>query len=314
MQITLTISSSIIINPLSRAVAEAVRPLLTMPNPQYAAALRRGYSVRGMPREIRCYNQSPNQLKVPRGFLSPLLNLLGDMGIRPEIKDLRQSLPPLGLRFRGDLRGYQEPSVDSLLQYDSAVLSAPTGSGKTVIALAAIAFRDQPFAVVVHTRELLDQWVAQAEKFLGIRPGVVAAGKFRPGREGTIALVQTLYKDPGRLAKRIGLLVVDECFPYDTKIKTNQGDISIGEIVNKKLQVKILTFNLGSNALEYKSVSRYIKHQLGGSLIRIKHQFGELVCTPNHKLWTKERGYVRADQSAGKTLLFLQDQTSKKTP
>ena len=53
---------------------------------------------------------------------------------------------------------------------DFGTLAAPTGSGKTVIAMELIPRRRQPALIVVHTRELKDQWITRIGTFLGIPP------------------------------------------------------------------------------------------------------------------------------------------------
>ncbi len=97
---------------------------------------------------------------------------------------------------------------------DFGTLSAPTGSGKTIMALYIIAQRKQPALIVVHTKELLNQWCDRIETFLGIPKaeiGIIGAGKKIIGDNITVALVQTLYKCTCDVLQHIGHLVVDEC-------------------------------------------------------------------------------------------------------
>lgn len=210
MQITLTISNKLVISPLPRVVAEAVKPLLTMENPKWHQNNRAGYSNRGVPKEIRCWRQGANRLEVPRGFARELIRLLGEWGFTPVVNDLRRSFPPLGLEFQGQLKAFQDEAQEAILEEDFGVLCSPTRSGKTVMSLSIATRRDQPFTVIVHTRELVDQWVERTRQFLGITPGVVASGKFNMGREATVALIQTLYKNPRMVAERTGFLIIDE--------------------------------------------------------------------------------------------------------
>jgi len=93
-------------------------------------------------------------------------------------------------------------------------LNAPTGSGKTVIALYMIARRKQPALIVTHTKALAFQWVDRIGTFLGIdsdKVGFIGDGKRSVGKEITVALVQSLYKCASEIAPDIGFLVVDEC-------------------------------------------------------------------------------------------------------
>ena len=48
------------------------------------------------------------------------------------------------------------------------VIVAPPGSGKTVMAIKIIAEKQQPALIIVHRKQLLEQWVDRIEAFLGI--------------------------------------------------------------------------------------------------------------------------------------------------
>ena len=57
--------------------------------------------------------------------------------------------------------------------------------------------------MVVHNRELADQWIDRIETFLGIpgrEVGRIGGGKNEVGEKITVALVQTLYKCAGEVA------------------------------------------------------------------------------------------------------------------
>jgi len=68
--------------------------------------------------------------------------------------------------------------------------------------------------VVVHTKELLEQWIARIETFLGIparEVGVIGGGKQIIGDKISVGLVQSLYKVARDVAPHVSHLVVDEC-------------------------------------------------------------------------------------------------------
>ena len=118
------------------------------------------------------------------------------------------------MSFFGTLKPFQDTAATAMLKKDFGTLSAPTGSGKTVMALYIIAQRQQPALIVVHTNELLNQWVERIETFLGISRdeiGIIGGGKKRIGDKITVALVQSLYKCADFIAEQTGHLVVDEC-------------------------------------------------------------------------------------------------------
>ena len=58
----------------------------------------------------------------------------------------------------------------ALLPHETGVLAATTAFGKTVVAAKMIAARDRNTLVLVHRRQLLDQWVARLQTFLDIPP------------------------------------------------------------------------------------------------------------------------------------------------
>jgi len=93
-------------------------------------------------------------------------------------------------------------------------LSAPTGSGKTVMALYMIAVRKQPALIVVHNKDLALQWVDRIGEFLKISEkdvGFIGGGKNNIGEKITVSLVQSLYKCAEDTARHISFLIVDEC-------------------------------------------------------------------------------------------------------
>ena len=102
------------------------------------------------------------------------------------------------------------------------------------------------------------------------------------------------------------IIIFDECFLYDTVVMTEKGLMKIGDIVEDKIDVKILS-KTESGDLEYRKINRWIKCERKTRLIKIQYSDGLLVCTENHKIYTQERGYVRANQiKSGETMLKLQ--------
>jgi superfamily II DNA or RNA helicase len=143
-----------------------------------------------------------------------MVGLLKRHGVQYRLKDRRRTLAEVDFTFTGELHDFQVQAVDAVASRDFGVLSAPTGSGKTVMALALVARRRQPALVVVHTRELLEQWVERIGTFLSIpasEVGVIGNGKKRIGDKVTVALVQSLYKCAKEVVPHIGHLVADEC-------------------------------------------------------------------------------------------------------
>lgn len=188
---------------------------LTFPNPKWMENERMGRWNRGTPKMLRFYEKvRGGGLRIPRGYMRQLLLLCRRKGIKYRIDDQRRTLKPMDFHFDGRLKPFQQKAVDIMLSKDFGTLSAPTGSGKTVMALFIIARRSQPSLIVVHTKDLAFQWIERIEQFLGIPKddvGFIGGGKIKMGEAITVALVQTLYKCAEDVSKKIGFLVVDEC-------------------------------------------------------------------------------------------------------
>jgi len=214
--IALRIDSQVRLSPASAIpgrVATTIKNRLTFPNQAYLDAEKRGFSTWNIPKEIKGYSLDGDVLTMPRGFTRQLLGVLNYFNVPYQIDDRRRTLPEVDFQFIGQLKDFQKEAVEAMLSRDFGTLAAPTGSGKTVMALAMIAKRRQPALVVVHTKELAEQWISRIETFLGIPAqeiGRIGGGAKRTRHKITVALVQSLYKVATDVAGSFGNLVVDE--------------------------------------------------------------------------------------------------------
>lgn len=94
----------------------------------------------------------------------------------------------------------------------------------------------------------------------------------------------------------IDLLAVDEfhCLPYESRVLTDRGLIPIGEIVTKRLQVRVKSVDLSTQEVKWMPVTGWFNNPQSAPMVRIVHAQGMLECTANHKIWTEEAGYVEA--------------------
>ena len=210
--VRITVSSDCLIENLDLSLEKAIKDRLTIDNPQYIAAKRYGRWIgKKLKPKIKYYEQEPDGLRFPRGFSNQAVLLCRElMGVEPQIIDLRRRLDEVDFSFKAILRPYQEIAVEAICSHSFGVLEAGTGSGKTIMALAAITQRKQPTIVVVHTKELLYQWRERIREFLGIEAGLVGDGKFKI-MPVTVAIVNTARKRTEELLEHFGHLIVDEC-------------------------------------------------------------------------------------------------------
>ncbi len=188
---------------------------LQFANPKWIENERMGRWNRGVPKTLKFYRrQGRDGLTVPRGLMRSIVLLARKHQEEIVIDDQRRKVAEVDFTFSGQLRPFQLAATAAMLARDFGTLSAPTGSGKTVMALHIIARRRQPTLVVVHNKELALQWMARIETFLAIpkeEVGLIGGGRRKIGNQITVALVQSLYRCADEVAPRFGHLVVDEC-------------------------------------------------------------------------------------------------------
>lgn len=209
---SLTIAADCLMEDIFPPLEDALKTRLTIANPKYTAAKKYGrWLGKNVQATLKYYELVPKGLRFPRGFANQAVRLCREFqNESPEIHERRVLLAQEDFCFTGSLRPYQQLAVEASKKRSLGVLSAGTGSGKTVMALAIIASRRQPTLVLVHTKELLYQWQQRIEEFLGYRPGLIGDGKFTV-RPLSVAIVNTARKRSAELLPHFGQLVVDEC-------------------------------------------------------------------------------------------------------
>jgi superfamily II DNA or RNA helicase len=188
---------------------------LTLANPKWLENERMGRWNRGTPKVLKFYRKlGKGGIRLPRGYARQLLTGLKNNSISWELIDKRRVLPDVAYEFKGRLKPFQETATDAMLAKEFGTLCAPTGAGKTVMALYMIAIRRQPALIIVHTKELAFQWINRIAAFLNIpenEVGLWGGGKKKLGERVTVALVQSLYRSAEQVAGHFGFIIVDEC-------------------------------------------------------------------------------------------------------
>ena len=185
-------------------------------NPEFYRAQAMRLSTYDKPRIIACAEDYPQHIGLPRGCLNELLETLRDLKIQAEIQDERTAGQPLKLEFQGELRPEQTVAAQAMLAQDTGVLAATTAFGKTVVAAWLIARRGVNSLVLVHRRQLQQQWVERLSAFLGVpirAIGRIGGGRKKPTGLLDVAVIQSLIRNGvvDDLVGNYGQLIVDEC-------------------------------------------------------------------------------------------------------
>jgi uncharacterized protein YlzI (FlbEa/FlbD family) len=104
-------------------------------------------------------------------------------------------------------------------------------------------------------------------------------------------------------------ILTKECFTYDTTITLEKnGQKPIGEVVENEINDRVLSYNFETSEIQWRQIEAHSASPIPNKLVRIKHESGEFTCTPDHPIWTEEKGYVRAEEiTSDLSLLVLQD-------
>jgi len=202
--------------PLPPALKNRLIRIAAFQNPEFYKAQTMRFPTFDKPRIIHCCEDFPKYLGVPRGCLEEVTSLLEGLGIETEIRDERFAGRAIDVEFLGSLRPAQKKAAKAMLDHDIGVLSASTAFGKTVVAAYLIAKRGVNTLILVHRRQLLDQWAARLATFLDVgsrKVGQIGGGKRSPTGIIDVAMVQTLSRKGivDDIVGEYGHLVVDEC-------------------------------------------------------------------------------------------------------
>ena len=186
---------------------------------------------------------------------------------------LQESLKtPFKVEFKGELRDYQEDALKHWVERGmKGVIALPTGSGKTIIALAALAKLNERTLVVTYTKEQMFQWADMIESFTNIPSKYIGLyyGEEKQLSPIVISTYQTAYRHIKRIARFFTFLIIDECLTKDTIVVMEDGGVK-----------DIVEVEDGDRVLGGVVSNKFSK--ISNNLYYIKSSFTDLIATATH--------------------------------
>lgn len=214
----LTNTLSVSIENIPSALISALKKTATFANPKFYELQRLRFSTWNTPRYISCaaLSEDGRTMVLPRGLLEECLAIAHNHGTTITIRDRRKEYSPIAVTFSGTLQPQQEDACEALLSAESGVLVASPGAGKTVMACSIIASRKVPTLILVHRKQLAEQWKTQLLQFTDLTKKQIGVfdlkGKKRRGIVD-IGMIQTASKEKGGdiILSDYGMVIIDEC-------------------------------------------------------------------------------------------------------
>jgi predicted phage terminase large subunit-like protein len=209
------------------------------------------------------------------------------------------------------------------LQALRLLVNVPPGHGKSIMVSFWIAWcyakwPDCNFLYISYSKTLATSHTENIKRIMSLsqyktlfnvrlREDSQAKDAFTTEAGGTVASFGSAGAITGRNA---GLPGLDRfsgavlCFPYDEYVQTEIGAIKIGEIVDKKLDVKVYSVNLETREIQLKPIIGHFQNP-GSPIIEVEFNDGAIIrCTPDHKIWTDNRGWIEAQDLLATDELF----------
>lgn len=253
-------------NKLPGKLTSKLKQLAVFSNPEFYKRQALRLSTIGVSRYICAAHIEGKYLILPRGCMADAETMLKEQNVDLDYDDKRyagEHLPKV--KFTGKLKSQQNKAVNALLDSTFGILEASTGFGKTVVALALIAKRKVNTLILVHSRQLADQWIERINVFLNnVEVGSLLGGKEKLTYQVDVATYQSLVSRNGIDIKpyieKYGQVLIDECHHlpasnYESLIKSCHSKYIHGFTATPKRQdglEKLMKFQLGN--IVYKGV------------------------------------------------------------
>jgi len=217
LEISLDESLHILRSGMTEGLIKFLREELSFANPEYFIKKKSGKNTWDTQRYFKFTEDREFEVTIPRGFVGKLIRYCREQKMDFHFHDLRTKQATVSYHSSINLLAHQKSALLATEKKEFGLIVAPPGSGKTVIGLEIIAEKKQPTLIIVHRKQLAEQWIESIQTFLGIPKkeiGVIGQGKGKVGSKITVAMIQSLSKRLEKqpdLANSFGTVLIDEC-------------------------------------------------------------------------------------------------------
>ena len=195
---------------LSAKCINVFKRIAAFRNPEFYEKQGMRLSTYNIPRIISCSEMTDDYLALPRGCEDAVRDILTQHGVKVVISDKTNHGRNINVTFRGELREEQQKAMEAFAEHNIGTLSATTAFGKTVFAIGMIAMRKVNTLILVHNKNLLEQWKERLETFLQINENIEAPEAKR-GRKKKSSIIGCLYADKNTLHGIIDIALIQSC-------------------------------------------------------------------------------------------------------
>ena len=277
---------------LKPRIQNTIRRIAAFSNSQFFMNLKMGFSNQDTPRIVYAGYDEGNYIVIPRGCLDDLKSLLDEAEISYSVTDKRQSGRSIDVKFNGELYPEQTIAADKMLFFENGVLSAATAFGKTVVGAYLIANKKVNTLVLVHTVEIMNNWIRDLNKFLSIneplptyttpkgrvkhRDSVI--GSFSSQKDTLTGIIDVVMisslgrnEDINPIVRNYGMVIIDEChhsaaYTHENVLRAVTAKYVYGMTATAKRmdgQVKRVFMQLGPIRHRYTAKERAEKQGIG---------------------------------------------------
>jgi len=212
MKISISDKIRISMSDLPDSVIEELGKKFVHKNPTFGQNAKLKISNYNTPEFFNLCQQDGEFMTFPRGCLEQVCKVLSKHKIEHKIDEQYNDVVKTNFKANIILKPLQKEMLEAMLQVDNGIYCAPCGSGKTVTGLALIEARNCRTLILVHTKELLEQWVERIQQFFSMDKkdiGIIGDNKFSV-KPLTVGLMQTVVGKVEEIKHSFDLIANDE--------------------------------------------------------------------------------------------------------